>query len=77
VDRLEQRVLPADVRPRDQPQTADQPRAEVRDDVAVQVRQQEDVESPRLPHEPRGEVVDLHVLELDVASVDRVLTRHA
>ena len=71
VDRFEDRVLPADVRPGDQPQTADEPGAEVREDVAVQVRKQEDVETTRVPHEPSGQVVDLHVLQLDVASVDR------
>ena len=69
VDRLEDRRLGADVGPRRHPEPADQPRREVADDVAVQVRQHEDVVQLRLLDELHAHVVDDAVLELDLAVV--------
>ena len=44
-----------------------------RDDVAVEVRQQQDVEVLGGPCEPRGQVVDLDLVPIDVGEGLRVL----
>jgi hypothetical protein len=48
------------------PSPADQPGAQIRDDVAVQVRQQQDVELGGFADQPHRELVDLHLLEPDL-----------
>ena len=50
-------------------EAADEARAQVADDVAVQVRQHEHVVQLRLLHELHAHVVDDAVLELDLALV--------
>ena len=66
VRRLEDRDSLAEVRARREPEPADHPGAEVRDDVAVQVRQDEHVVLLRPLHELHAHVVDDAVVELDV-----------
>ncbi len=69
MDRLEDGRLRADVRARRDAQPADEAGREVADDVAVQVRQHEDVVELRLLDELHAHVVDDPVLELDLAVV--------
>ena len=71
VDRLEDGAIRADVGPRRHAETADQPGAEVAHDVAVQVREHQDVVELRLLDELHAHVVDDPVLELDPALVRR------
>ena len=69
VDRLEDCRLGADVGARRDAEAADQPGAQVADDVAVQVRQHEHVVQVGLLDELHAHVVDDAVLELDPALV--------
>ena len=71
MDRLEDRGLDADVRAGRDAETADQPGAQVADDVAVQVRQHHDVVQLGLLDQLHAHVVDDAVLELDPAVVVR------
>ena len=66
----------AEVRPGREPQAADQPRAQVGDDVAVQVRQHEHVVLLGPLDELHAHVVDDAVVELDVGVLLRDLARH-
>jgi hypothetical protein len=58
VHRLEDRRLRPQVRARDEPEPADEPRAEVGHDVAVEVLEQQHVELLRPEHELHAGVVD-------------------
>ena len=69
VDRLEHRRLGPDVGAGRDAEAADEARAQVADDVAVQVRQHEHVVQVRLLDELHAHVVDDAVLELDPARV--------
>ena len=57
------------------PKSADEARTQVGDDVAVEVGEQEHVEPTGLTDESGGQVVDLQVLQDDLAAIDRVLPR--
>ena len=69
VDGLEDGGLGPDVGARRDAETADEPRAQVADDVAVEVRQDEDVVQRRLLDELHAHVVDDAIVELDPAVV--------
>ena len=69
VDRLEDGGLLADVRARRDPEAADQPGGKVAHDVAVQVRQHENVVQLRLLDQLHAHVVDDPVLEADASLV--------
>ena len=69
VDRLEDRRLGPDVGARRDAEAADQPGRQVADDVAVEVRQDQDVVELGLLDELHAHVVDDAVLELDPALV--------
>ena len=71
--RLEDGRVLADVRARRDPEAADQPGGEVADDVAVEVRQHEDVELLRPLDELHRERVDEHLARGDVRVVGRDL----
>ena len=71
MDRLEDRGLGADVRARRDAEAADEPGARSLHDVAVEVRQDEDVVQVGLLDELHAHVVDDAVLELDPAVVVR------
>ena len=75
VHRLEDRGVAADVGARRQAQSADHARAEVGDDVAVQVRAAEDVVLARPKHQLHAHVVHDAVFELDVLVLLRDLAR--
>ena len=72
MDRLEHGVLPTDVRARDQAQPSHQARAEIAQDVSVQVGEEQDVEVLRRADEPCRERVDVDVLPGDVRIIARV-----
>ena len=71
VDRLEHRRLDPDVGAGRDAQAADEARAQVAHDVAVQVRQDQHVVQVRLLDQLHAHVVDDAVLELDPALVVR------
>ena len=73
--RLEDRGGLAEVRAGSDPEPADHPRAEVGEDVAVEVRQHEDVVLLRPLHELHAHVVHDPVVELDVGVLRRDLAR--
>jgi hypothetical protein len=77
VGRLEQRAVLAVVRPGGDAEPADQARGQVGDDVAVQVREHQDVVQVGLLHELHAHVVDDPVLELDVRELLGDLPRDA
>ena len=64
--RLEDCARLADIRPGGDPQPPDQPRAQVGDDVAVKVGQDQDVVELGLLNELHAHVVDDPVFELDI-----------
>ena len=76
VGRLEDGRVRAEVAAGSEAQASDQPGAEVGDDVAVEVRTDEDVVLLRPLHELHRHVVDDLVLELDVLVLGGDLARH-
>jgi hypothetical protein len=63
---LEHGVVLAEVHAGGDPEAPDESRAEVGDDVPVEVRQHDHVEVVGVPHEPHSELVHLDRLEADV-----------
>ena len=64
MDGFEKRPLPADFGRGRKAQPADEPCAEVRQDVAEKIRGQDDVQIERIPHQLEAAVVDVHLLQL-------------
>ena len=66
VRRLEKRYPFADVSAGRHAQSAHQPRAQVGDDVPVEIGRDNDIVFLRAPHQLHAEVIDERVMELDV-----------
>ena len=75
VHRLEDRAAESDVRARREPEPADEPGDLVGEDVAEQVRRDDDVEALGMQHEVHRHRVDDALLELDRPAYSRATMR--